>query len=309
MQIVNFDGYSQNKRFYSGSACRKIGIVYHGDNYILKFPGNLKDRNLKNVVLSYSNSPICEYIGSHIYDIIGIPVHETLLGTRNGKIVVACKDFLKDEEKLAEFGTIQVTFETDTTDSNGHYTNGNTTDLKEVLSTVKNHPILKDIPEIESHFWNMFVVDALIGNADRNNYNWGIITDMSGEYIRIAPVFDNGNCLSDKWDENRMLRTLTNPEQLKTDATAGRTCIFEMHGKAINPFQYMEKMNDEQCMKAVMRIVPKINLDQINNMIKEIPCISAVQKDFYCTLLRTRYDLGLQPIYKSIMNKVNEQKN
>lgn len=52
-----------------------------------------------NKELSYANGCISEYIGCHIFESIGIPVQETILGTytRNEKqkIVVACKDFTK----------------------------------------------------------------------------------------------------------------------------------------------------------------------------------------------------------------------
>lgn len=94
MGLIDFNGYEQNQRMYGGTAGRKMGICYQGNNYILKFPGNLKEQQMKNIRLSYSNSPVCEYIGSQIYRLLGFPVHETLLGTRNGKTVVACKDFL-----------------------------------------------------------------------------------------------------------------------------------------------------------------------------------------------------------------------
>ena len=41
--------------------------------------------------------------------------------------------------------------------------------------TIQEHPMLNRISGIEEHFRNMFVVDAFIGNPDRNNANWGII--------------------------------------------------------------------------------------------------------------------------------------
>ncbi|HCB94978.1 MAG TPA: protein kinase, partial [Ruminococcus sp.] len=50
-----------------------------------------------NKEMSYTNSCISEYIGCKIFDSVGIPVQETVIGTytSNGreKIVVACKDF------------------------------------------------------------------------------------------------------------------------------------------------------------------------------------------------------------------------
>lgn len=109
---------------YGGTAGRKMGITYNGKDYLLKFPGNLKEQKMKNINLSYSNSPVCEYIGSKIYELVGLPVHNTILGTRNGKIVVACEDFLNDGDRLYEFDKIKVTFEPHFLDSNGNETNG-----------------------------------------------------------------------------------------------------------------------------------------------------------------------------------------
>ena len=114
---------------------------------------------MQNVAISYTNSPLSEYIGSHIYEILGIPVHKTLLGFRNGKIVVACEDFLSDTDHLYEFAQLKVTFTPHFVDSNGEITNGTGTDLKEILLTLGQHEMLKDITGIEERFWNMFVVD------------------------------------------------------------------------------------------------------------------------------------------------------
>ena len=51
--------------------------------------------------ISYVTSPLSEYIGSHIYEILGYDVHKTILGICNdgkrNKVVCACKDFIKDD--------------------------------------------------------------------------------------------------------------------------------------------------------------------------------------------------------------------
>ena len=62
----------------------------------------MKDKQLKNIKMSYSNAPVSEYIGSHVYELIGMPVHETKLGVYKNRVVVGCKDFLSEGENLIE---------------------------------------------------------------------------------------------------------------------------------------------------------------------------------------------------------------
>ena len=53
---------------------------------------------------------------------------------------------------------------------------------------------------------------------------------------RIAPVYDNGNCLNCKWDEKKMLEVLSDEKRLETEAYRGRRCIFEFEGERVNPY-------------------------------------------------------------------------
>lgn len=301
LEIADFNGYGQNQRMYGGTAGRKMGISYKGKDYILKFPGNLREQEMKNIRLTYSNSPVCEYIGSQVYQLLGFSVHETILGERKGKTVVACGDFLKDGEILYEFDKIKVTFEPRFLDSNGNETNGVGVDLYEILMTIQEHPFLDDVYGIQEHFWNMFVVDALLGNPDRNNSNWGIILGRGG-VKRIAPVYDNGNCLNCKWDEEKMLEVLLDEKKLETESYKGRRCIFEQKGKKINPYHVMQSMVYPECTEAVKRIVPVIGeaLPGICGLIWDIPVLSDVQRKFYCAVMQCRYDKVFLPLYQSI---------
>lgn len=304
MKLVNFNDYPQNQRMYGGTAGRKMGITYEGKDYLLKFPGNLKEQQMKNINLSYSNSPVCEYIGSKIYELVGLPVHHTILGTRNEKIVVACEDFLGDGDRLYEFDKIKVTFEPHFLDSNGNETNGVGVDLYEIMMTIQEHPFLKDISGVKEHFWNMFVMDALIGNTDRNNSNWGIILRKDG-LKEIAPVYDNGNCLNNKWDDEKMQIVMNDTDKMEAEAYKARRCIFELYGKRVNPYHIMESMEYQECSEAIRRLTPKIgsSMNKIQEMIKEIPVISEIQKQFFTSIIEYRYENVLLPVCKRIMEK------
>ena len=299
MDLANFNDYQQNQRMYGGTAGRKMGITYNGKEYLLKFPGNLKEKQMKNINLSYSNSPVCEYIGSKIYELIGVPVHNTILGVRNEKIVVACEDFLEDGDRLYEFDKIKVTFEPHFLDSNGNETNGVGVDLYEIMMTIQEHPFLQDVSGVAEHFWNMFVVDALIGNTDRNNSNWGIILRKDGSK-ELAPVYDNGNCLNSKWNDERMQIVMDDAAKMEAEAYKARRCIFELQGRRINPYHIMESMEYQGCLDAVHRLVPEIGrcMSEIQTMIEGIPILSEVQKRFFTSIIECRYEKVLLPVYR-----------
>ena len=67
IQLIDFNNNELSDRngFYGGNAGVKEGIVYSGENWIIKYPKNIS--GLRNVDMSYSTSPLSEYIGIQIY--------------------------------------------------------------------------------------------------------------------------------------------------------------------------------------------------------------------------------------------------
>ena len=159
-------------------------------------------------------------------------------------------------------------------DSNGNETNGTGVDLYEILMTIQEHPFLQDVPGVMEHFWHMFVIDALVGNTDRNNSNWGIILRKDGKKD-IAPVYDNGNCLNNKWDDKKMEMIMKNLSQLEAEGYKARRCIFEIQGRRINPYQIMESMVYQECSDVICRRTPRIGdcMNKIQAMTEEIPVL------------------------------------
>jgi hypothetical protein len=299
--FYDFDKYPLDmQHVYGGHAAQKVGVLVNGEPYMLKYPTNLKSRDIKNSELSYSNSPYSEYIGSHIYGILGMPVHETLIGQRKGKTVVACKNFCEEGERLMMFSELKTTFEPIGVHSDS-ITEGSDTDLQEVLQVLDEHPLLEfNRALVKCRFWNMFVIDAYIGNPDRNNENWGLIA--TGEDRRLAPVYDNGNCLSDKWDENKIMTFLKGSEAEKKEMAFSIPSIFTAEDKRIYPLSFIAKKENEDCNQAVLRVVDRLikEQDRINDFINNVPGLSAKAKSFYAGLLDQRYSKGLLSVYKEL---------
>ena len=101
MFLIDFNECIENNKAYGGMAGSKLGIIYQNEDWILKFPKTTK--GMRETEISYTTSPLSEYIGSHVYEILGYPVHETRLGVKDHKLVVACKKFTNAKVKVKEF--------------------------------------------------------------------------------------------------------------------------------------------------------------------------------------------------------------
>lgn len=222
IDIIDFTNCIENDRYYGGHAGTKLGIKYNNENWFLKFPQSTRD--FKSQEISYTTAPLSEYIGSHIYQMLGTPAHDTLLGTKDGKIVVACRDFLLDGDKLIEFGNIRNRYVKGLDDTHSS-SKKNSIDLNDIMLIMDKNPVFIEIPELKEHFWHMFVIDAFISNSDRNNGNWGIISHADGKK-EIAPVYDNGNSFNNNVADNRLSNRLSDEIAMRNTAYISRSCIF-----------------------------------------------------------------------------------
>jgi hypothetical protein len=153
-------------------------------------------KELNGSVPSYTSAPMSEFLGSHVYELLGIPVHDTVLGIREGKLVCACKDFQKQRGSLVEFLELKNSMSDDELGFSGSPSDGRNVVLADVRATIYRHPWLNKVSGIVERFWDIFVVDAFIRNVDRNNTNWGLLIDQN--YLRLTPVYDNGSSFYDK---------------------------------------------------------------------------------------------------------------
>lgn len=106
--MIDFTSLPKKNKSYAGANGSKISVVYKDEQYMLKFPPH----SAKNGDMSYSNSCISEYLGCQIFESVGIPVQETMLGTymteKGGeKVVVACKDFTSAGIVLQDFASLK----------------------------------------------------------------------------------------------------------------------------------------------------------------------------------------------------------
>ena len=72
---IDFTNCTQLVNTYEGADFKRK-VIYDGSVYMLKFGQKLESDEKKPLQASYSSAPVSEYLGSHIYEIAGLPVQE-----------------------------------------------------------------------------------------------------------------------------------------------------------------------------------------------------------------------------------------
>ncbi len=269
-------------RAYNGANGKKIAVTFEGAVWMLKFPPSAAD---KPNDLSYSNSCISEHLGSTVFRLLGVPAQETRLGTHvNGrrKVVCACRDFTAPGVRFYDFCSIKNTV----IDSE---TGGHGTELSDVLTTIDLQQFVDPVV-VRRRFWDMFVVDALLGNFDRHNGNWGFLVDERTGRAELAPVFDCGSCLLPQADERIMRLMLANEDELNARIYTFPGSMLKMGGRKINYRDFIAARSESGLVEALARLLPRIRALDFAALLDETPYVTNLQRTFLATYLAARRD-------------------
>lgn len=274
---IDFSNAPVNRfRMYGGKSGNKIGIKFQGENYMLKFP----PKPAKNPEMSYTNGCISEYIACHIFESLGMETQKTLLGTYGDKVTVACKDFTSEGIVLKDFASLKNTIIETSRDGYG-------TEISECINTISEQQIMP--PEkLETFFWDMFIGDALLGNFDRHNGNWGFLVDEKEGKVKIAPIYDCGSCLYPQLDNKQMERVMSSRKEIDERIYAFPNSALKENGKKINYLQFLMGTENKECLNSLQKIGNRIDLWQINKIIDQTPYISDLHRDFLKTIIKER---------------------
>lgn len=286
--MIDFTNYNEELNNYKGSEKKKT-LVCDGKKYLVKFPDPVREKN-KNI--SYINNAFSEYIGSNIFKIVGFNTQNTVLGkymyNEKEKIVCGCEDFTDSENELYEFESLALSANPDKKIE---------TELEDILCVVEESRVIDTIAT-RKNFWDMFVIDSIIGNTDRHNGNWGFILNSNTKEITFAPIYDCGSCLNPMMEDSEMEK-LTEVE-IKNIAINCYSCLKE-NGKKINYMTYIKSMKNNECNEAIKRVFNNIDINKINSFIDEISCMTNARKQFYKTVIKMRYDI-IKTVYNKLTN-------
>lgn len=154
----------------------------------------------------------------------------------------------------------------------------------------------------------MFIVDALIGNWDRHNGNWGFLYNANTDEVSLAPVFDCGSSLYPQADEEIMRAVLSDKNELNHRVFDMPLSAITYKGKKINYFKFISAGEFPDCNEALRRITNRIDIEKIFEIVDGTPSISDLQKNFYKTMLSERKEHILEFSLNKMMQMTEEQK-
>lgn len=283
-----------NTKGFNGANGSKISIIYENKAYILKF------RPQKNNI--YSNGHYSEYVGAHIANYLGYEAHQTLLGTYNGQDVVALLDFAPDKEKIKLYDFASLKNQIIDSKRNGYGT-----ELNDIMTSFKEQTLFDKI-KIEKYFWDTFMLDSLLGNFDRHNGNWGYIKNLETNEVKLSPRFDFGSCLYPKAQNKDIQNIMQNEEEINKRIYQFPNSAIKIDDKKINYFEFLQDIDKmppmcKACLFSFVEKVKQIDLKEYimtNQDFQEIP---QERKEFYATMLESRFEKILLPAYEKLQNK------
>lgn len=284
--MINFTNMREELNNYKGSEKKKT-LIYNEKKYLVKFPDPIREKNRD---ISYINNAFSEYIGSNVFKIAGFNTQNTLLGkyeyNEKEKIVCACEDFTDNYNFLYEFESLALSTNPDKKIG---------TEINDIMSVIYENKLINS-EETKQKFWDMFVIDSLIGNTDRHNGNWGFLLNKKTQEIIFSPIYDCGSCLNPMLEDEKLEKI--NETELKNLAINCYSCLKE-NGKKINYMTYIKDMKNERCNKAIKRVFVNIDMEKIKKFIDNVEGMSNVRKKFYKNIMLERYSI-IKDVYEKL---------
>lgn len=148
----------------------------------------------------------------------------------------------------------------------------------------------------------MFVIDTLLANPYRALDDWGFITKIDSSSLRLAPIYDFGGSLLPLLSDEEM-KVFLNTENRTADKTyiskffPKLSCSVEAHNKKEDIFRLLDSEYREDCTAALNRILPKMDMKKISDILDDTPIISEIRRNFLKKCITERNEFILNEAY------------
>ncbi len=283
---VDFSDCAVNRfKMYAGANGAKISISCDGRQYMLKFPSKAPERRYK---VEYKNSTVAEYLGCHIFNILGVRAQETLLGTyrigEKEKVVVACEDLTARGKVIADFISVKNAVLDGAVREAG-------ADIDATLLAIERQTLVEP-RRLKTFFWDMFVADAYIGNFDRHGGNWGLLIDEKNETAEPCPAYDCGSSFFSGADSGEKKSIMTDKNDFYYHTYVIPRSALSANGKKIKYFDFLASNQYPDCTLSLLKIAGRLKkrLVEIERLVEDLDerIVPREDKIFYSFLVNSR---------------------
>lgn len=232
-----------------------------------------------------------ENIATFLADEIGIPCAKTKIGVYKGDIGVMSylvhDNTTESLQEAVQYITkIYPNFDVDRLydrESDKRYS------IQMIEECIKETNLFQDFIKIP-------IFDCLIGNSDRHQSNWGIITDRSGNPIKISPLYDNGSSLCCRVKEEDITSYFKDHNRFNALInSSSMSAIAWRNERKTRQFDLLRQIRDnyfDDTIGIVKQIFYKLSDDVIHRILSNIPnsVMSLDYKKLVALFLQVRRD-------------------
>ena len=100
-----------------------------------------------------------------------------------------------------------------------------------------------------------------------------------------------------------MRAVLSNQDELNARIYRFPTSAIKQNDQKINYYDFLMTAGNKDCNAAVMRMMPRFHLDEMQAFIREVPFLDELQRQFYQTYLSARMERIMAPVHRRIMEQ------
>lgn len=215
MAVVDVSGWESAREEHLGTKPKQWLRGTDGTLWLWK--ESTTQRDLRHGVFRKGDD-WAEVVAGRVAVQLGVPVAEVELATRHERFGIVSRSVLVDHHEVLVHGN-ELLAEAGVAVGRRRDRTGYTLAAVELVLAAVAPPVPSDrLSTAFDWFVGYLILDALVGNTDRHEDNWGTIRSPAGP--RLSPSFDHASCLGFLLSDEERIERLTEGSGSTVDAYA-----------------------------------------------------------------------------------------